>query len=142
MTALGTLRHVCVATPAFAGHWFGEGVSGDAVQLAPAIVSERELMTRWLADAAGIRGGFPHHTLPSPSALADAIMRGLAYGVLPQALAADALLDGRLVELAPGSAVDVALHWHAWDLDTPFTRALDEQVIRTARQHCLQISSS
>jgi LysR family transcriptional regulator (chromosome initiation inhibitor) len=49
-----------------------------------------------------------------------------------------ALAAERLVELTPGQPVDVALEWHAWNLDTPFTRALSEQIISTARRYLLQ----
>jgi len=34
--------------------------------------------------------------------------------------------------------VDVALNWHAWKLDTPFTRILSEQLVATARRVLLQ----
>jgi LysR family transcriptional regulator (chromosome initiation inhibitor) len=51
---------------------------------------------------------------------------------------AGALADERLVDLAPGRHADVALNWHAWNLDTPFTRALSEQVVATAQRHLLQ----
>jgi LysR family transcriptional regulator (chromosome initiation inhibitor) len=49
-----------------------------------------------------------------------------------------ALAEEKLVDLAPGHVVDVALNWHAWNLDTPFTRALSEQIIATARRNLLQ----
>ena len=49
MQPLGVLRQVCVATPAFAGHWFGDGFSLDAVKLAPAVVAEPGLLASFLA---------------------------------------------------------------------------------------------
>ena len=57
---------------------------------------------------------------------------------MPLLQATRPLADGRLVELAPGRHVDVALNWHAWNLDTPFTRALSEQVIATGKRALLQ----
>ncbi|MES2258744.1 MAG: ArgP/LysG family DNA-binding transcriptional regulator [Pseudomonadota bacterium] len=138
ITPLGLMRYVCVATPAFAGHWFGDGFSADAVHLAPAVVSERALMTRFLSDVLGVQGQFPHHTLPLSPALNECIYGSLAYGLLPLLQVANALDGERLVDLAPGRTLDVALEWHAWNLDTPFTRALSEQIIGSARRYLLQ----
>ena len=56
---------------------------------------------------------------------------------MPLAQVSGALADGRLVDLAPGHYVDVALNWHAWNLDTPFTRALTEQIVATAQRYLL-----
>jgi LysR family transcriptional regulator (chromosome initiation inhibitor) len=137
-TPLGVMRYVCVATPAFAGHWFGDGFSAEAVQLAPAAVSERAAMDRFLAGAVGQQAGFPHHTLPVSPALYECIYGGLAYGLLPQLHAAGAIDSERLIDVAPGHVLDVALDWHAWNLDTPFTRALSEQIITSARRYLLQ----
>lgn len=137
-TPLGTMRYLCVATPAFAGHWFGDGFTAEAVQLAPAVAGDRWMMARFLAETLAVQGQFPRHTLPLSPALNDCILTGLGYGLMPLLQAAAALDSERLVDLAPGRALDVALDWHAWELDTPFTRALSEQVVATGRRYLLQ----
>lgn len=137
-TSLGLMRYVCVATPAFAGHWFGDGFSAEAVMLAPAVVSERSHMARFLSESVGVQGGYPHHTLPISPSLYECIYGGLAYGLLPMMHVTGALDSERLVELTPGRTLDVALDWHAWNLDTPFTRVLAEQVVGSARRYLLQ----
>ena len=133
VTPLGTLRHVCVATPMFAGHWFGDGFSADAVQLAPAVVGQHSLLARFLAEQLDLHAPFPHHRLPVAAARRACIEDGLAYGLLPQRLAAPYLATDRLLDLAPGFTLDVPLHWHAWSLDTPYTKLLSEQIVRSAR---------
>jgi LysR family transcriptional regulator (chromosome initiation inhibitor) len=133
---LGLMRYRCVATPAFAGHWFGDGFSAEAVALAPAVVSERKLLARYLAQQWGVSAPFPHHTLPVSPALDGCIGAGVAYGLIPAAQAARALEAGSLVDLTPGKTHDLALAWHAWNIDTPFTRALSEHIIATAKR-CL-----
>ena len=133
ITPLGKLRYVCVATPLFAGHWFGDGFSADAVQLAPAVVGQHSLLARFLAEQLDLHAPFPHHRLPVAAARRACIEDGLAYGLMPQRLAAPSLATDRLLDLAPGSTVDVPLHWHAWSLDTPFTKLLSEQIVRSAR---------
>jgi len=122
----------------FAGHWFGDGFITEAVQLAPAVASDRALMARFLADSLDLHTPFPHHVMPVSTTLNACIHGSLAYGLMPLAQAQEALADERLVDLAPGRHLDVALNWHAWNLDTPFTRALSEQIVTTARRHLLQ----
>ena len=138
VTPLGRLRYACVATPVFAGHWFGDGFSAEAARLAPAVVSDRDMMAGFLREVLDLDGPYPHHTMPMSPASAECIHGGLAYGLMPLSQATRPLADGRLVDLAPGRHVDVALNWHAWNLDTPFTRALGEQIIATARRSLLQ----
>ena len=139
---LGVLRYVCVATPVFAGHWFGDGFALDAAQLAPAVVSDADMMAGFLRDVLSLKGPYPHHTMPPSAASLECLHGSLAYGLMPLPQVARALDDGRLVDLAPGHYVDVTLHWHAWKLDTPFTRALDEQIVATARRVLLPLRSA
>lgn len=137
VTPLGRMRYVCVATRAFAGHWFGDGFSTEAARLAPAVVSDRDMMSGFLHEVLDLRGAYPHHTLPMSAAVTECVFGGLAYGLLPWQQVSAALNDERLVDLAPGHFVDVPLNWHAWNLDTPFTRALSEQIVATAKRHLL-----
>jgi LysR family transcriptional regulator (chromosome initiation inhibitor) len=135
MTVLGTMRYQCVATPAFAAHWFGDSFQVDAVKLAPAVVSERKLLGRFLQQQLGFTGAHPRHMLPVPDAC---IADGVAYGLMPELLAVAPVAAGSLVDLLPGRTLDVELAWHAWNIDTPFTRTLSEHVIATAKKYLLQ----
>lgn len=135
VTPLGTLRYVCVATPVFAGHWFGDGFSAEAVQLAPAVVGQHGLLARFLAEQLSLREPFPHHTLPVEAVRRACVQDSLAYGLMPQRLAAQALATERLVDLMPGRTLDVPLSWHAWTLDTPFTKLLSEQIVKAGRDY-------
>jgi LysR family transcriptional regulator (chromosome initiation inhibitor) len=62
----------------------------------------------------------------------------VGYGLLPELMALGPLSTGQLVELVPGDTWDQSLNWHAWNIDTYFTRTLTEQVIETARATLLQ----
>lgn len=134
-TPLGAMRYVCVASPAFAARWFGDGFTAEAVALAPAVTHERELTARFLAAEMGMVRPFPHHTLSLSSAFNDLLFGGLAYGLLPFLQAAQGLSQGALLDLLPGRYIDVQLDWHAWELDTPFTKSLSEQIVATARKY-------
>jgi LysR family transcriptional regulator (chromosome initiation inhibitor) len=138
ITALGILQYVCVATPVFAGHWFGDGFSVEAVRLAPAVVSETRLMQRFLGRHLAMHEPFPHHTLPAAVVLEECIAAGLAYGLMPKRRAAAALAAQQLVDLLPGRTLDLPLSWFTWHLDTPFTKLLSEQIVGSARAYLVQ----
>ncbi|HEX8615539.1 MAG TPA: ArgP/LysG family DNA-binding transcriptional regulator [Telluria sp.] len=137
-TPLGLLRYTCVATPAFAGHWFGDGFSAEAVALAPAVVSERKQLARFLAREFGGEMAFPHHTMPVSAALENCILHGVAYGLMPELSALSRIAGGQLIDLAPGRTWSTALSWHAWNIDTPFVRALTEHIVTSARRYLPQ----
>jgi len=137
VTPLGKMRYVCVATPAFAGHWFGDGFSIEAARLAPAVVCDQDMMSGFLRQALDLNGPYPRHTMPLSAASSECIHGSLGYGLMPLAQGLKALAEGTLVNLAPEHPVDVALNWHAWNLDTPFTRALSEQIVATAQRFLL-----
>lgn len=136
-TLLGVMRHVCVATPDFAAHWFGDGFLPEAVELAPAAVTPAKLLAQYVAQELG-ECSFVYHTLPTSAAMFACVASGVAYGLVPELTALALLASGQLVELKAGTQLSQALAWHAWDIDTPFTRALGEQVQATARQYLLQ----
>jgi LysR family transcriptional regulator (chromosome initiation inhibitor) len=154
----------CVAAPAFAARWFPAGFTVEAVGRAPALVFDRKdaLFDRFLArrfsqpvdqaadqaadQAIGQPGGpaldqplrYPHHALASSDGFVRFTEAGLAYSMLPALQCDAALAAGRLVDLAPGTTLDVALTWHAWDIQTPLTRRLTDDIVAAARRWLLQ----
>jgi len=135
-TALGAMRYFCVASPAFAARWFADGFTAQAVQRAPALNFDRKdmLQTRFIAQRTGYTGRYPHHALSSSDGYVRFIEAGLGYGMLPIQQCGRQLEEGTLIDLAPGDWLDVPLMWHMWDIQTPFTRALSDNLIATARK--------
>lgn len=136
---LGVMRYFCVATPNFAARWFPDGVTSNAVQQAPALNFDRKdaLQARYIAQRTGYTGQYPHHSFSSSDGYVRFIEAGLGYGMLPLLQCDRQLEAGTLVDLTPGHYLDVPLIWHMWDIQTPFTRALSENVIATARKWLL-----
>jgi LysR family transcriptional regulator (chromosome initiation inhibitor) len=139
-TPLGAMRYLCVASPGFAARWFGGGLTADAIQQAPGLNFDRKdaLLERFLARRLGHTGRYPHHALSSSEGFVRFIEAGFGYGMLPLEQCAQGLKSGALVDLAPGDSLDVPLIWHVWDIQTPFTRTLSDNVINTARKWLLQ----
>lgn len=141
VTPLGAMRYVCVASPVFAERWFPSGMTAQAVQRAPALNFDRKdmLQTRFIARHTGYTGRYPHHALSSSDGFVRFLEAGLGYGMLPTQQCERQLQEGKLTDLAPGEWLDVPLAWHMWDIQTPHTRALSDNVIATARKWLLQL---
>ncbi len=138
-TPLGVMRYICVAAPAFAARHFGAGFSATALDRAPALVFNRRdtVLDQYLLQRLGAVPPYPCHSLPSSDPFVRFIEAGFAYGMVPLLQVRAELAAGTLLDLTPGDGLDVPLIWHAWDIQTPLTRALTERIVGTARQWLL-----
>jgi LysR family transcriptional regulator, chromosome initiation inhibitor len=139
--ALGALRYRATASPGFVARWFPDGITPQALARAPALTfSDKDrLQDRWVARQTagqGRRAAFPSHRLASSQGFVEACLTGLGWGLNPEPLVKAHLTSGALVELVPGTALDVALFWQSTRLAAPalvpVTRA-----IRAAAASCL-----
>ena len=110
---LGAMRYVAAASPSFVAHHFSAGVDADSLAVAPSLVfnPKDELQTRWVLRRCQRPVALPKHTLPSTTAFVTASLAGMGWGLHPQSLIATHLAEGALVELVPGTPLDVPLHW-------------------------------
>lgn len=130
--ALGALRYRATASPAYIRQWFGMGATPAAFAKAPALTfsDNDKLQDIWVNRHASLakRSSFPSHRLASSHGFVDACLAGLGWGLNPEPLVAAHLSTGRLVEIIPDTALDVALHWQFARLTAaalaPLTRAI------------------
>jgi LysR family transcriptional regulator, chromosome initiation inhibitor len=133
--ALGALRYVATASPAFVARWFAQGVDAAALAAAPCLVFNRKdaLQSRWLQRITRRALAPPCHWLPSTQGFVDGALAGLGWGMNPLPLVQSHLKAGRLVELVPARHVDVPLHWQASRLALPALAALTNAVRAVAQ---------
>lgn len=134
--ALGSMRYICLASPAFAARWFPDGLTAAAVQRAPGVRFDQDdlLHERYLAQRLGFTGSFPHHMVGSAEGFVRFVESGFAYGMAPYLQVREMLAAGRVVDITPGAGLDVPLAWYSWNIRTPLTEVLSACVIRTAAQ--------
>jgi LysR family transcriptional regulator (chromosome initiation inhibitor) len=132
---LGAMRYVAAASPTFVRRHFAGGVGAGSLSRAPSLVfnAKDELQARWVRRLCHRHVELPRHTLPSPQAFVAATLAGMGWGMHPQALIAGPLKDGSLVELLPGSTLDVALHWQHARAASALLDGLGREVLRAAR---------
>jgi len=128
---LGVMRYRLYATPAYRERWFASGVTPEAMARAPLLIFNRKdlMHAKLLARALGREpSAYSAFYLPSSERFAPVIGAGRACGMLPDEQAAEAVAQGRLVDLLPGHVHTVRLFWHCWNFDTGilgrFTEAL------------------
>lgn len=116
--ALGNMRYLPCASPAFAARWL-DGPP-DLIADAPVIVFDRrdQLQDHFVDTAAPGREASPHrHYIPSSEGFVDAVAAGLGWGMVPEVQARPRITAGTLIDI--GRPIDVPLYWQQWKLDSP-----------------------
>ncbi|MFT3688423.1 LysR family transcriptional regulator ArgP [Paenirhodobacter sp.] len=132
---LGRLRYHATASPDFLRRHFPQGVTAQALATAPALTFDQKdrLQQQWVRARFGHPLRFPTHWLPTPQGFVEAALAGMGWGMNPAHLVRDHLAAGRLVELVPGSALDVGLFWQTSHLAARSIAALTRAVVEQAR---------
>lgn len=135
---LGCLRYHATASPDFVARWLADGVTLATLTRAPALTfSDKDrLQSDWLATHLGQGIAYPTHRLASSQGFVDAALAGLGWGMNPAPLVAGYLAAGRLVELIPGTPLDIALHWQFARRTAPALEPLT-RALRTAAKRVL-----
>lgn len=134
--ALGALRYVATASPAFVGRWFPNGVTAAALAEAPALAfnAKDRLQHDWVRATIGLSVPLSCHRISSSTAFFDAATLGIGWGMNPEPRVRAAIRDGRLVALCDAAPLDVALFWQASRLPgdglAPLTRAVRDAAKR------------
>jgi LysR family transcriptional regulator, chromosome initiation inhibitor len=134
---LGSMRYRPMATAAFAGRWFPDGVTGRALSRAPVVVFDRkdDLQYRYLRSRGVDAETPPVHHVPASADYVSAVRLGFGWGMVPTQQEP----CGELIELDPDGAVDVVLHWQQWKLRSPSLDRLAGAVLTAARGELAQV---
>lgn len=130
---LGAMRYRPVAQPAFAATWFADGPTAKAYAAAPVVLFDRkdDLQHRQLRRRTRKPVDPPRHYVPSSAGFAEAVRRGLGWGMLPDLQTADHPA-GSLVRIDGDSYIDVPLYWQQWRLDSPALGAVAAAIAAAA----------
>jgi LysR family transcriptional regulator (chromosome initiation inhibitor) len=134
---LGAMRYRCMAAPAFRERWFARGVTRATLRRAPVLVFDRRdrLQADFLLRHYGLDdGAYPCHYVPASAAYLQAIELGLGWGMLPELQMGASQKSEALLDLAPQRPVDVALYWHAWQVQSPRMEQLSRTLVQAARE--------
>ena len=143
---LGVMPYACMASAAVAEKCRGRGgaVSVHRLLAQPAVVFNPKdgLQDAFLEQHFGLTAmAYARHQVPAVDAFEAALAHGLGWGMVPKLKTAQragqpALCD--LVEVLPGSVVNVALYWHHWERESASAQRLTRAVKAAAAQALAQ----
>jgi LysR family transcriptional regulator (chromosome initiation inhibitor) len=129
---LGVMRYRAVSTPSFRDRW----LNGDLAALddAPMVDFDRkdDLQQSFLRGVLGRTPRSPRHFVPTSHDFARAVELGMGWGMLPDQQSEVGLREGSLVDLSPGTSIDVLLYWQRWNLASPLLDELTRVVLAAA----------
>jgi LysR family transcriptional regulator (chromosome initiation inhibitor) len=139
--ALGSMRYIAGASPSFVERYFRDGVNVRTLTAAPSLVFNRkdDLQARWVQDVFQRRVEIPRHTVPSPHAFVKAALVGMGWGMHPQSLIDQHLENDLLVELVPGTPLDISLYWQYARISSGLLELLSHAIISAARTSLLPL---
>lgn len=134
---LGVMRYRCVAAPAVVKscHTKSGALSVHRLLATPAVIFNRKdaLQNAFLAQHFQLSApNYPRHLVPAVDAFESALEHGLGWGMVPDVYLVDRAGPLPLVEILPGTAVDVALYWHHWEREPPSAQRLTAAVKQAA----------
>ena len=132
---LGVMRYLAAASPALVARHFSAGVGAGSLAQAPSLLfnTKDELQATWVRRLCHRHVELPRHTLPSPQAFVVAAEAGMGWGMFPEAMIEGHLASGSLVELVPGTPLDVPLHWQTARAASAVLDGLTRQIVAAAR---------
>lgn len=131
--SLGAMRYLAVAAPHFCRRWFGSGVDAAALAIAPQVAFDlHDALQRRFAALLGATVEAPTHRVPAQQAFTAAVRAGLGWGMIPETSVRDLVGHGVLVDLSPGTVLDVPLFWQHWKVDAPALTHLTARVLTAA----------
>lgn len=132
--ALGVLRYVPAAAPAFADRWrTGRGPDWAAMPLV--VFNAKDDLQHGLLRRRGVEPPPVVHEVPTSTDFHEAVRRGLGWAAVPEPQLLPDVAAGRLVRLHARDHVDVPLFWQRWRLDSPALDRLTDAVRRAAAAH-------
>lgn len=134
--SLGALRYHAAASPEFVRRYFPDGVTPEALARAPSFTFNQKdrLQAQWIRRTLATDVNVPTHWLPATQGFLDAALLGMGWGMNPIQLTEAHIKAGRLVELIPGTPLDVVLYWQISRLAADRLAGLTQKVIEVARR--------
>lgn len=138
--ALGALRYIATASPAFLAQWCPNGPDANSLCNAPMLCFDQKdrLQHQWLQRHFDLPHLPPSHSLPSTQGFIDAALVGLGWGMNPEQLVKPHLKAGRLVAVKPQASLDIPLFWQVSRITAPALQDLTRAIRRRAKTMLVQ----
>ena len=132
---IGTMTYRLAATPGFIERHNIADLDEKKLIAAPAVIFNRkdDLHKRFFTTFFNKKmPPLPTHYIPSSQSFADAIISGVAYGMIPDLQGHKYIENGRLIDLAPHCHIRVDLFWHCWNIKSALLHDLQRAIVKNA----------
>jgi len=135
--SLGAMDYIAVASPEFYNAHFPDGVSINALRDSACLAFDRKdtIQDQWMLLCFGETVPVSAHMVPSYEGYIACCLNGTAWGLVPEIAGAPFIECGELIELTPGKAVRISLHWQTSTRSSEILRRLGEVVLEEAQAH-------
>lgn len=143
--ALGSMIYRCWASPVFYEKHFADGLHCADWSHTPIVDFNQsdQLQHRYLKQFFGLDSHtLPVHRLPDSHGFLELIKHGHACGLAPEQQAMPLKVRGEIVDICPDYALTVPLYWHSWQLQTPLSQALTNQLQQACTKWLKPIASN
>jgi len=136
---LGAIEYLAVAQPAYAREHLPHGVGPYNFRTARFVACDRK---------DGLAPQFVHENfavaharlgecyVPTPEGRLRAVLGGWGVGILPEGLAREPLVRGKLLNVAPGYTMRVPLYWQCWNAESSVLDALGDALADAIAASC------
>lgn len=135
--SLGAMDYIAVASPEFFEANFPNGVSLNSLQNSACLAFDRKdtIQDQWMMSCFGETVEVSTHMVPSYEGYVACCLNGTAWGLVPSVAAKQHIARGELIELSPGNAVRVSLHWQTSTQSSEILKRLGALVLEVAKVH-------
>lgn len=136
---LGAMRYRAMASVDYLERWMPKGPTKRALGSSPVMIFNRKdaLQDRYLKRVAPAANP-PRHYLPANAEFLRAIELGLGWGMIADQQQLTDAERQNLVDLSPGTVVDVPLYWQQWALDSAVLNELGALIDAAAERTLLR----
>jgi LysR family transcriptional regulator (chromosome initiation inhibitor) len=136
---LGAMRYRALASRSYLARWMPEGPTPELLRTAPMMVFNRKdaLQDHYLR-AVAPEANPPRHYVPANAEFLRAIQCGLGWGMVADQQRIEPREREDLVDLFPGTVVEVPLYWQQWALDSAVLNELGSLIDEAASVHLLR----
>jgi len=134
---LGHVEFVLVASPQFKQRYFANGISAQALKLAPGLSFDQndDMHAKFISKHFNIDASdYYCHNIRSSEAFVDLAKKGVAYCLISTLQIKQELARGELVNLCPDKSLIDTLYWHSWVLVRGINKTLSQQIVRHGQQ--------
>lgn len=135
--SLGSMDYIAVAAPELFRTKFVRGVSLDTLRGSTCLAFNRKdtIQAQWMTLCFGEAVPLSTHFVPSYEGYISCCLNGTAWGLVPRTERIATLISrGALLELSPGMAVKISLHWQASNQPSDILNRLGDIVREEARE--------